>query len=248
MNWLKTEFYDLAPKGLPEYKVIQYRSIDSPYFPPEEWARAKRDMPPNVFERKYGGSFTRLEGLIFEDFSSNSMIIPLPSVPRAWQRIGGIDAGHSASHPFAVSIWASPNFTDPKCKIFKVGEFKGSWRLLKDIKQIIINMESAYCGAVPLWYMDPSAAQEIAELKSMGLNVRGAINDVEWGLGEVIAHMRNGRYRLVKDRTQQTVDELLTYARDESDNIIKENDHLMDADRYALATHIGRPIRRMEIH
>lgn len=55
INWVKTEIYDKWMAGLPEYRVVHWRSIDSPYFSREEYDRAKRDLSPAVFERKIGG-------------------------------------------------------------------------------------------------------------------------------------------------------------------------------------------------
>lgn len=248
LNWLKYQFYDLWMRGLPEYRVVHFRSVDSPHFSRVEWDRAKRDMPAKVFSRKYGGIFTPLEGLIFEDFDAETMEQPLASVPAEWERIMGIDHGHSEGHPAAVSIWASPNFHDKKSPVWKLGEFKKSGLLLSELWAGASKL-FAYTGRPSVIYADPAAAQENAELKQMvgGIPIKGAVNAVDWGIEQVQGLMKTGRYRLAKGRCPLTKDELSTYARDEKDRVIKENDHCMDSDRYPLATHM-RPRKEITLH
>jgi hypothetical protein len=250
MNWLKDQFYDLWLKGLPEYRVIHFRSVDSPHFPKSEWERAKRDMPDKVFRRKYGGLFTPLEGLVYDQWDVDTMEQPLESVPADWQRIGGIDHGHSEGHPAAIGIWASENFDNPTAKVWKVGEFKGHGLLMSELWGKAQRLME-FTGPVLNWYADPSAAQENAELRRIaGASIRhihSATNAVDWGNDFVNGLMKQDRYRIAKGRCPQTKDELSVYARDEKDKVIKENDHLLDADRYALATHM-KPRPRIQVN
>lgn len=256
MNWLKDQFYDLWLKGLPEYRVIHFRSIDSPFFPKAEWDRAKRDMPAKVFNRKFSGLFTPLEGLIYEEFDADTMDIPFPfeRVPEAWQKIAGIDHGHSEGHPAAVSFFACENFDNPRAPIWKVGEVKAHGLLLAELWKRAEGIMTSFVGQVNQFYADPSAAQENAELKVImrsstaydfsRARINAGINAVDWGIEQVQGLMKRGRFRLAKGRCSQTKDEFSVYSRDEKHRIIKESDHLMDADRYALATHL-KPAQRI---
>lgn len=253
LNWLKHQFYDYWLQGRPEYRVVHFRSVDSPYFPRAEWERAKRDMTRKVFDRKFGGIFTPLEGLIYEDFDADTMEVALMRVPEHWERVMGIDHGHSAGHPAAVSIWASENFRDRRCQVWKVGELKKSGLLLSQLWAGAAAM-FPYTGRPSIIYADPAAAQENHELRQIlaasgygAIPIRGATNAVDWGIEQMQGLIKQGRYRLAKGRCNQTKDELSTYARGEGDKIIKENDHLMDADRYALVSHMKDP-KRMVVH
>lgn len=247
LNWLKYQFYDLWARGLPEYKVVHFRSVDSPHFPRQEWERAKRDMPAKVFSRKYGGIFTPLEGLVYEDFDADTMEQPLLRVPEEWDRIMGIDHGHSQGHPAAVSIWASPNFHDKRSPVWKVGELKKSGLLLSQLWGGASRL-FPFTGRPRVIYADPAAAQENAELRQLvgGIPIKAGINAVDWGIEQIQGLMKTKRLLLAQGHCNQTKDEYTTYARDEKDRIIKENDHLCDADRYALATHM-KPAREIRI-
>jgi len=91
LGWLKTEFYDRWKAGDKDYDVIQFASIENPYYPREEFERAKATMPDWKFKMFYLGEFTKPEGLVYEDFDSSKHIVnPFP-IPPEWRRIMGID-------------------------------------------------------------------------------------------------------------------------------------------------------------
>ncbi|GAI83775.1 unnamed protein product, partial [marine sediment metagenome] len=60
LNWLKTDFYDHWKKKDPDYDVVQFRSIDSPYYPEEEYERARRTLDRRIFEMRYDALFRKM--------------------------------------------------------------------------------------------------------------------------------------------------------------------------------------------
>ena len=84
-------------------------------------------------------------------------------------------------------------------------------------------------------YIDPSAALLKKELISKGVkNIFSANNDVDDGIVRVSTLFNQGRL-FISSRCVNTIDELSMYAykSDNSGQVIKENDHCMDALRYA---------------
>lgn len=71
LGWLKQEVYDPwveSNQDHPEIDVINFRSIDNPAFPPDEYARMARLLPLWLFLMRYDGKFTRPSGLIYDCF------------------------------------------------------------------------------------------------------------------------------------------------------------------------------------
>ena len=66
-----------------------------------------------------------------------------------------------------------------------------------------------------------------------GLNLHKANKAVEAGLLEVLDRLSTGRLKIF-NTLQHTLGEIRLYRRDEKGRIVKENDHLMDALRYAV--------------
>lgn len=60
-NWFYEEFFE-NPGDDPNYGSVEYRSIDNPYFPTEEWESEKRRMHPLMFKREYMASFDAMVG------------------------------------------------------------------------------------------------------------------------------------------------------------------------------------------
>ncbi|MQY69791.1 MAG: terminase, partial [Firmicutes bacterium] len=70
LNWLKTDFYDPWKAGDSDYDVIQFSSIDSPYYPRKEYERAKRTLDRRIFEMRYMGLFRKMAGLVYAEFTN----------------------------------------------------------------------------------------------------------------------------------------------------------------------------------
>ena len=75
-----------------------------------------------------------------------------------------------------------------------------------------------------------------------GLHLEMAVNAVEAGLYAVWEAISIGRLKFFTT-LQQTKQEISLYRRDEHGKVVKKNDHLMDALRYAFMTYeqVGRP-------
>lgn len=74
-----------------------------------------------------------------------------------------------------------------------------------------------------------------------GLRMEAADNSAEAGLMLMLERMRTGRLKVFEDLAGWW-GEFRTYVRDEKGRIVKRNDHLMDATRYALVS--GIPLAR----
>lgn len=69
--------------------------------------------------------------------------------------------------------------------------------------------------------------------KELGLRLSPADNGVSSGILELYQRFSTGRLKIF-NTCVQTLEEYRLYRRDEKGNIVKENDHLMDALRYAI--------------
>lgn len=73
--------------------------------------------------------------------------------------------------------------------------------------------------------------QLFADYRALGLNISMADNGVESGLYSVWNRMSTGRLKVFRTM-QNWLQEFRLYRRDEKGNVVKANDHLMDATRY----------------
>lgn len=228
-NFLKTDIYDKwieADKNHETIEVFQISSLANPNFPREEYERAKKNLPRWKFDMFYNGRFTRPSGLVYGDFQI--LQAPIAPVVRVF---AGADYGH----------------TNPSAIVWIADDGRGNLQVIRCWKKsqagfdvIASMMQSTRCR----YYGDPAAAGVWDDMRKRGILIAPAKNDVNGGIGMVDALMRSGRLTVLQDGEGcgDLLDELATYSyqTDASgepvEKIVKTNDHLCDALRYAIAS------------
>lgn len=154
------------------------------------------------------------------------------AIPGYWKRGYGFDVGWNRT----AAIWLAEDPVDHT--IYAYSEhYRG---------QAVPVIHAAAVRARGEWIMgaiDPAARgreqvegrQLLTTYRELGLNVVEAINGVDHGLYEVWQRLETGRLKFF-NTLQYTRGEYGLYRRDERGRIVKENDHLMDALRYGIAT------------
>lgn len=235
LNWLQTDFEEQWKKGNKDYRVVRFRSVDSPYFPKEEYERAKATMDKRVFERRYEGLFTKMEGLVYDDF--NYSVHVTEKIPEDFDVvIGGIDWGFTAPCAMVVIGLKDDVF-------YIIDEFYGSGKTTPELQEIAKGFKDKY--KVSRWYADSAEPDRIEEFKRAGIYTLEANKDIEWGITKVRDLLRTQR-ALIHPRCKYLLDEFESYhypeqtqGKEIKENPEKVDDHAMDAMRYALATFQG---------
>ena len=226
LNWLYREIYQRAKKGDKNYFVSQFPSTDNPYYPQEEFERAAGSMDERTFAMRYKGEFRKMAGLVWPDFSSwvcqhediDTALQEAQGEPQSVRWVGGIDWGYN--NPF-VGLSA---FIDSDDVMWMYRERYQTRTLLADhAKNLVDGTE---------YFADPSGRQEIEEMNSLGIMVKGSINDVAMGIERVADRGKTGRL-MVSPECRNLISEAETYRyKEETDKPIKEHDHCCDAMRY----------------
>lgn len=224
LNWLYDEVYKRARDGDPDYRVIQFTSADNPFYPVEEYERAKRSMSPALFQMRYGGQFTRMEGLVYPEF--HTCVVDAVPADLVGEKVGACDFGFK--NPFAG---LKAVLDDDDC-LWVTAERYESERQTREHAEWLGN-EHAYIG-------DPAGAQFIDDLMHMGVNIRAGDNDIDSGIEAVTERIKLGRLRVSREACPNLIDESETYHYDaptekseaRAAKPVKVKDHAMDALRY----------------
>lgn len=83
MNWLKTEFADLADAGNPNYAVYSWPSYQNPGFDIASYIEAKDVLPKSLFKMRFEGGFAKQENQVYSNFSNENIknIAYMPNEP-----------------------------------------------------------------------------------------------------------------------------------------------------------------------
>ncbi len=225
------------------------------------WANAHNLPPGYIDELGYSGAFARqeieglfvaFEGLVYTlDASAGGHLAEPPERAR-WQRvIGGVDWGYT--NPSAALVFA----LDGDGGVWQLDEFYQRRAGLEEtLLPALLDLTRRY--GVETWYCGPDEPEHIdalsAALAREGLASRAqrADNSVRAGIQTVtslLARRPDGAYGLhIAPRCVHTIAEYGSYqyatraseGRDPSEQPLKQNDHALDATRYALHTALGR--------
>lgn len=225
------DLYNLQEKDV-DYKSFHYTTLDNPFIPPEEVAKAKSELTEEAFSQEYMADFTKTEGLVYKEFRRELHVFnPKDAPPVFSELLIGVDYGYT--NPAAVlsiyrdssdCFWVMKEFYERKKTDAEVNDYAAA---LKGNR----------------YYTDPAAASAVAELKKKRVNVREVIkgaDSIKNGIDAVREMLKAGKLKISNECTNLIL-EFETYSypdkkplHNEQENPIKENDHALDALRYVV--------------
>lgn len=179
-------------------------------------------------KRLFEGVWAAVEGVVYPMFDFQDHVHPVDC--DGWGTVLGVDVGTRNPTVIVTVRKASDDRRHIEREVYRRGMSSD------EITAAIA--EEADATNPDAIFMDPSANDYILTLQRMGYPAKKANNDVLFGIGEVTSAFAAGL--TVDPSCVGTIDEFETYhypdGKDDSDKPVKENDHAMDAVRYALAS------------
>lgn len=219
------------------------RSDANPFLPDEYIASLSAQYSGDYFAQEVKGQFVKFEGLIYKEFEQHRHVIPFDKIEDMdFKRFFfGYDSGYRNPRVL-LKIGETVPDDNGDTRFVVVREF---YRVESTLSSAIDVFRSMGADKYDL-YADPSAKGEIEEMKDAALMAKSANNEVTAGIQHVKTLFDTDRL-FVSDMCQSTINELMTYRwkgdeDDPSDKPLKENDHAMDALRYALYSQKGSNI------
>ncbi len=222
------ELYNLHEKDK-DFASFHYTSYDNPNVPPEEIDRQKLSLPEDAFAQEFLADFRKRTGLVYPEFNRATHVFNDDTQrPHTIRKLLGVDYGYT--NPTALimverdsddNFWVSWEWYRTGKTNSEVGEY---------VKTLDTNRV----------YPDPAEPDRIEEWRRMGINVQDVSKDVEKGIDTVRELLKSHRLH-IHANCVNLLSEMETYHyddkrpnRNEPEKPIKENDHGLDAMRYAL--------------
>jgi PBSX family phage terminase large subunit len=239
------QWIDKAVAGDKNYYQLHFNLEDNPYLDQSYKDRIKNSLSGVFYKRNYLGEWCLAEGAIFDFFDRSVYVVKRP--PRAadyW--IVGVDYGTNNAfaavlvgvncgkyHQAKPMMWVEKEYYwDYKVK----GRQQTSAEFAIDLKKWM----EPY--AVKSIYIDPSAANFRLDLQRLGLHPVNADNDVSNGIAKMTSLMKEGSLFICSECTN-LIREIESYVwhpkckEKGEDEPLKQDDHAVDALRYAVNTH-----------
>jgi len=242
-------FYDLY--GMEhkdkDYKSFHFTSYDNPHIPKDELDKAAQELPADRFAQEYMADFRKAEGLVYKEFNREKHVwkdevVTKKVLATTAMRIVGLDWGYT--NPTAIlSI-----YLDTDSHYWVMNEY---FKAQKTTAEII-----EYAGSLQgmKYYPDPAEPDRNEEMRKAGLNVQEVSKDVEAGINSVRELFKTGRLH-IHGSCLELINELETYHypekkadKNEPELPVKEDDHLVDALRYALYMQSSQKLKQIASH
>lgn len=237
-HWLKRDYID----NNPDVKSWHFSLDDNPQLTQHEKEYLIRQYKGLWYQRFIEGKWVQAEGAIYDFFDEQTHVINYSPVHAA-SYIVGIDYGTTNPCAFILiginrerhpNMWVENEYYfDSKVHQRQKTDSEYAQDFLNFIKYK--NVEAIY--------VDPSAASFKLELQKQGVqNLYDAQNEVIDGIRLVSMYLNNGTIKIARN-CSHLIKEFQSYVWDPKsfkigeDKPLKENDHALDALRYALYSH-----------
>ncbi len=265
-DWCYRSFYLPAHDGDAGYWARRYPTVENPVIDPLEIEKSRKDMDPLFFQQEYMADFVSFQGAVYgntldsqileehDDDRIRQIIPEWPAIHRTRACLVGIDVG--TDHPFAAVL-----LLVTEAGLVVIGEYLQRHRSTREhavgMKELLAWRNREHPLEPELWARDKSAAQAGIDLSLDGIWTQPAPNKVEDGVRRVQSWLHGKQLWFLRWRCPQLLDQLygLRWAEGTSRDgglrkevVIKVDDDLPDALRYALATYPELPEPAVRLH
>lgn len=235
MNWVHEEFIKKNAEH-PDYSVIKAVTTENPYISFEDVEQLRSQYAQNFAQQELNAEFVAMDGLVYSGFDFNRHVLKnITAVPQGAEIIAGIDAGFK--DPF-VCLWVMKH----KDRFYVVDEYYATMRTMES--HAFSLKANWLANQVTRRWMDPSAAQESADLNAQGVASFPAKNDIRGGINSVARLIEMDRL-FVGQNCVNLLREISMYhykdstSRNAGEVPVDKDNHCMDALRYVIYSEDG---------
>jgi len=218
---LKRQFLSGEPLEKPElYQSMLLNPEDNKDNLPEDYIADILDVLPEKQKARFrDGLWVKAEGVIYDKFDE-SMIVKAADLPERYDR-------YAAGQDFGLNItfvkigWVGDT-------IFVLGDY-GAFNMTTQSFNEELSARGLFEGDSFPVYCDPAGGERIQEITG-GVK---ANNSVDSGIDFINAKIERKQF-FVCEKCTGVLSEIWDYCRDEAGQIVKVNDHFLDALRYAV--------------
>lgn len=238
---VKTNYVDrdgeMLSDGRAHIKSWHFNLDDNNFLPAEYKESIKTNTPTGMwYDRDILGLWVAAEGMIYRDFDLGVHVIDVaPGRETFKEFIAGIDWGFE--HRGVIGLYG----IDGDGNLVRLLEVAEDQKTIEWWVAHARDLVNTYGNIT--FYADPARPDNIATFRKAGVFVREAENAVVEGITCVAEQFRRRRLFIVRHTNRNYLQEIYNYrwkpnaAKEEP---IKEADHSMDSERYAIYSHIGQ--------
>lgn len=232
VHYLKTDYID---NKKPEARIRAFNfTIDENTFLDQEYVKSLKAATPRgmFYDRSILGQWVTGDGIVYQDFNKETMVIPRDRVPDGLDYYVGVDWGYE--HPNPIILLGD----DKDGNTYVLEDYTQKHKFINYWVEIAKNLQTRF-GRNLIFYADSARPDNVNEFQSNSINCINANKNVLPGIECVARKMREGKFYVVDTASSGLLDEIYQYAWDDKtglplkENDVRHNDRL-DAIRYAI--------------
>ncbi|WP_349535168.1 PBSX family phage terminase large subunit [Leuconostoc citreum] len=188
----------------------------------------KATVPKGVFyDRDIKGLWVSGEGAVYPEFDKETMSVSREQAfSTNYERfMVGVDWGFNHPTAFAVLGYRDGKYTLMEESVDSKKPIEHWINVAKDIQERYGNI---------IFYCDTANPEHIYDLNHNGIRAIKANKNVANGIEVVSERIHNDKFRVVYDDCPTFRSEIYRYVWGKNGDVVKENDHLLDAIRYVI--------------
>lgn len=231
-HWLKTDYID-NPDPKARIKSFTFTIDDNTFLSKDYVESIKAATPKGMFyDRGILGQWVTGDGIVYQDFNKETMVIPRDRVPDGLDYYVGVDWGYE--HPNPIILLGD----DKDDNTYVLEDYTQKHKFINYWVKIAQNLQTRF-GRNLIFYADSARPDNVNDFQSNSINCINANKNVLPGIECVARKMREGKFYVVDTASSGLLDEIYQYAWDDKtglplkENDVRHNDRL-DAIRYAI--------------
>lgn len=231
VNFLKAKYIDNKnPKA--RIKSFSFTIDDNTFLAPEYVESLKAATPSGMYyDRSILGMWVSGEGAVYRDFDKRTMVIDRAKLPEMDRYVAGVDWGYQ--HKGCIVVFGIKGD-----KWYLVEERTKQYREIDYWTDVAHQLQRKYGAKIP-FVCDTARTEHIDHFRHAGINAKYGWKAVVSGIELVARTMKERKFYVCEQANDQFLDEVYNYRWNDKvsdDAVIKEDDDVMDAVRYAIAT------------
>ena len=229
-HWLKQDYIDNPSKQI----ISNHFVLDDNTFLSKRYVETKKATTPSgmLYDRSVLGLWVTGEGIVYQDFNKDTMVIDDSKIPEGLHYYCGVDWGYE--HPNPILLLGD----DDQGNTYVLRDYTKKHKFINYWVKIAQNLQDEF-GSNLIFYADSARPDNVNEFQAAGINCINANKNVLPGIECVAQKMREGKFFVAESCSQGLMNEIYQYAWDENtgqplkENDVRHNDRL-DALRYAI--------------
>lgn len=226
-HYLKTRYIDNKdPKA--GIKTFTFTMDDNTTLSKDYVTSMKASKSGVFYDRDILGLWVTGEGIVYQDFDKDKMLIPTNKIPDGLHYYCGCDWGFE--HLNSIGVFGDDD--DGNCYFIK--EYTGQHKFIDHWVSVAKNIQEQY-GRNIIFYCDSARPEHVNEFQANGINAINANKNVLAGIETVSSLMKTGHFFVNENGIDKFLDEIYQYIWNEkTGEPVKEHDDVMDMMRYAI--------------